>query len=235
MSPAFTADITRNALRQCNAPGCALPRDHINAWCRRHLDWARRLGHPSAKPYRASVWKKERQEVAAVFDAHPDHPGLLQVLGWLGDWMAKAAQSDQAFRGAREIARVSRHGVTPLQVLTEVAAFTVWEQANQHAFPDQRSRDFGMSRAVFGMAPRMRRACTPKGSKFGTWGQPTTGPRSYAVRPLPSGLAFVGKHLREVLAPLLANITQAVELQRQIKKDPQAALRLPFHATNPLA
>lgn len=227
-SPAFATAATHNQLMNCNARGCRLSRKGINAWCSSHLEQARRLGHPSAQPYRPSTWRIERNEVAAVFAAHPDHDGVRQVLDWLAAWMARACGSERAFKGARDVARLARHGVAPLQMLTEVAAFVVWEQANAHAFPDQRSRDFGLSRAVFALAPRLRRACAVRGSIGGTWGQPTSGPRSYAVRPQTSGLAFVGKHLREAFSPLLAQVQHAVERRRVLKVDPEANLRLPF-------
>lgn len=225
---AFVHDRALNVARGCRLRGCMEPRKGLSAWCRLHLEQSNRLGHPSARPLRASTWATERKEVGAVFAAHPDHPGLMQVLDYLKTWMATASGNESAYKGAREMARLARHGVTGPQVLTEVAAFHLWEGANPMAFPDDRARDFARARAVFGLAPRTRRAVMRPGSISGTYGLPTTGPKSYSVRPMPSGLAFVGKHLREAFSPLLAQVQHAVERRRVLKVDPEANLRLPF-------
>lgn len=205
-----------------------MPRKGMSAWCRNHNDRAARFGHPLAPALRPGTWKVERTEVTKVFTAHPHHPGLMQALQWLQEWQARALESDHEFKGAREVARITRHGVTPLQILTELAAVVVWEAGSPHVLPDDRSRDFAASRAIFALAPRHRRALRVRGSPHGSWGRSPSGRASYSVPPRTSSLAYVGRHLRRLFAPLLANVLAAVELNRRLKADKDAAMRLPF-------
>lgn len=217
----------QNSLNHCSLPGCGRPRTGLNAWCRQHLDRARQYGHPSAQPFRPSAWTSERKEVSSLLASNADHPGLLQVCQFLADWMARAAADGHAFKGAQEVARLVRHGVTALQVVTEVAAFVLWHSARPTTFPTDRAVDFALSRAVFMLAPRERRVTRTRGIS-GTWGMKASGRHSYSPKPRPSALAHVGRFLREALAAFLANVRGAVEQRRAVKRDPLALHRLPF-------
>jgi hypothetical protein len=141
--------------------------------------------------------------------------------------MDMAAADESAFKGAREVAQLVRHGVSPLQLLTEICSHWFWVSDFGHRFPSDRAADFALSRAVFALAPRPRVATKGPGSS-GTWGRPTDTPQSWSVKPRESALAYVGSHLRVYLAPFLASVVSGIEEQRKLTADPQALMRLPF-------
>lgn len=226
----YLRDKADNSRRLCSLPGCGQPRHGLHGWCRVHAARARLYGHPLASPMRPSTWTKERREVAAVFAGNVDHPGLLQVLRLLADWMARAGADEHAFKGARELARLLRHGVTPLAVATEVAAFWSWQSVHGGALPTDRALDFALARAVFMLAPRERRVCGSRGIA-GTWGMKANTPQSYSPKPSAAAMAYVGRFLRQALAPFLANVLLAVGQRRELRRDPSALLRLPFTVT----
>lgn len=231
----FSAHVAANTLKVCNAPRCGLPRAGINVWCKNCLSKARLYGHPHAKPLRASQWAIERKEVAALFATNADHPGFLQVLKFLQGWMDTATQNESAYRGAEEMARLQREGVTPMQVLTEVLAFWLWTSRPEAkaVLPSNKALDVALSRAVFGLAPRPRRVTSGITRKSGTWGLSAATGSSYSPKPRCSALGYVGKYLRETLAVFLVTVGQGVEQQRALKVDPEALLKVPFTVQRP--
>ena len=122
--------------------------------------------------------------------------------------MGRAAHSDEAFKGAPEVSRLVRHGVTPRDLLVELCSFWCYLQANPRALPDTRSEDFGLSRAVMHLAPRPRRV-TREAEAKGNYG--------YSMRAKFSALDAIGSHLRSVLAFFLVNIAEAVST-RDVRK-----------------
>jgi hypothetical protein len=225
----FRRSVASNELHRCSNKSCGRLRVGVNAWCQPCLMKARRLGHPQARALRPKQWAAERQAVAALLATNEGHPGLRSALDLLTRWSAKATANEAGFKGAREVARVARHGASSLDILTEVAAFHVWIQRNPHGLPDQRARDFALSRAVFQLAPMPRRMVAGPQGRWRVSGEAST-QNSYTVKPMPSGLAYVGSYLREVLAPLLANIAHSIEQQHQHQADLAAAMRAPLRA-----
>lgn len=234
MSPILAPQVAANVLKSCDAPGCNQPRHHLQAWCKDHHVKARAYGHPHAGPLKPKKWAQQRKEVSALLALNPEHPGLLAVLQYLKDWMADGAANEFTRKGGRELARLARHGVTPSTVLTEVLAFWLWVNDNPMALPSDKARDFACSRAVFALAPRDRRATRGPGIS-GSWGRKTTTPHSYAPKALPSALAYVGAHLRVVLAEFFANTLQSIERQRALKVDREAVMRQPLTISIPFS
>lgn len=227
-SSSFQTSLAANTLRACRHPGCNAQRVGLGALCKTHQAQADRYGDSRAYPLKPSMWDQERKQVSQLFQQQPDHPGLLQALSYLKTWTARACESSWAFKGASEIARLKRAGVPELSMLVELCAFYVWSfTAGAPRLPSDRATDFAMSRAVFGLAPRERRPTRGPGIS-GTWGRSTKTPASYAPKALPSALAYVGKHLRQVLSTFLATVRVALEDRRALEKDPDALFRLPF-------
>lgn len=172
-------------------------------------------------------WAAEREEVGRLLAANAEHPGLKSVLAHLTTWCEAACDNSRAFDGANEIARVIRHGVKPVAILTEAAAFTLWLGKHPHALPDLRSTDFALARAVFGLAPRERRQTRGPG---GVWpvSSALVSNCSYSPKPRPSALAHVGSYLRATLAPFLANIASSVEAKAQAQAALAEAMKAPL-------
>lgn len=228
-SATFRAHKARNELHRCDLRGCGHHRSGINRWCTDHLRRANLYGHPEAPPLRPHQWNEERQEVRRLLSDNADHPGLRSVIAFITSWSEQACANEHAFKGADEVARVIRHGVKPLDIVTEVAAFRLWMTRHPGILPDQRSEDFALARAVFGLAPRIRRHTRGPG---GAWPVTIKAPAtwSYSPKPTKAALGYVGSHLRGTLAPLLANVALAVETRAQAQADHEAALRAPFKA-----
>lgn len=221
-APTFNHAKLLNERQCCDASGCHSARHGVNRWCREHLNTAKRYGHPQAGPLRATRWATERDQVRALLSANGDHPGLQQVLSMLKAWMATATSNESAYPGANEVARVARHGVPPMDILVEVCAFWAWLQSNPRALPQggpdgDRAVDFAVSRAVCGLAPRPRRV---------SWASPTK--TSYSPKARSTSLAHIGRHLRQSLAPFLANVSHHVEPPEAKAARAAEAMKAPF-------
>ena len=195
---------------------------------------AGRYGHPEARPIKRAALAPYRPEVEALLNENPEHAGLLQVLSFIDRWMIEASHSDKAYKGAKEVARLRAHGITARPLLVEVLATSLWLQEHGHRLPDDRSRDFFISRAVFGMVPRVRRATGGRGPYGNTWGMKANTPQSYSPKALPSALAQVGRYLRQTFAVFTVNVLASIEDMRRRVVDPlvdqRAPLRVPSKA-----
>jgi hypothetical protein len=216
-----------NSAHSCDLPGCQLRRASLERWCASHTRTAARLGHPLARAYRPKEWATHRKEVSSLLSVNTGHAGYLQVLQFLADWMARAANDADSFKGAKEVAALAAAGVTPHVLLLELCAAFAWLSERPHALPDDLSRDVFLSRAVFGLRPRPRRPCGPNRA---AWGRSAKTPQSYAVRPARSALVHVGQHLRRVLAVFLCNVVSTLEAERLRKADPAADQRAPLRS-----
>lgn len=228
-SPSFTRSLLKNSAHACDLRSCGRPRTGLNRWCVDHLRHAQRYGHPQGRPLRPNLWAVERGLVANLLAKNANHPGQLQALEWVRGLLAQAASNEGAYRGAEELARLSRHGVTALGILTELCAVSLYLGSNPRAVPDDRSWDFAVSSAVFQLAPRPRRITRRPG---GAW--PVSGKvdprRTYAPKPRTSALAHVGLLLRQALAPFLANVQTAIESRDAQRIAFEAALTAPLSA-----
>ena len=223
-TPSFTRAQRLNEQQCCDASGCSLPRHSIDRFCSSHTNTYRRYGHPAAGPLKPSSWAPFRAQVRTLLDANADHPGAQQVLRLITAWMATATNNDSAFPGAEELARLSGHGVTAMDMLVEACALWSMLQRSPRTLPQggpdaDRAVDFAISRAVFGLAPRARRQ---------SWTTP--GSRSYSTKARSSALAHIGKHLRQTLAPFLVNVAHSIEPEADLKAKAAEAMRAPFRS-----
>jgi hypothetical protein len=228
MSAAFNAARSKNQAIQCQAPGCIHNRLGLDLWCRGHGAKAKQYGHPFAKPLKASSWAADRAAVVALLQANESHPGTILALQWVTSWIRKAAEahgnSSASYKGAEEVVRLVKHGVTARAILVEVAAVSLWLNRNPSMLPSDRARCFAISRAVFSLAPRERRITR---TASGGWGSVKTS-QSYSPKARSSGLAYVGQHLQTSLAPFLANVQVSLETQDQQRAEAWAAMRAPL-------
>ena len=219
----FPEALRRNAVRACNVKGCQRPRHHLNSVCKVHLANHQRKGHGNvAAPIQPRQWAPEKSAVLALLQANSAHQGQRQVLQWLAGWIQQAVIDESLFKGADEVARISRSGASPFDILVELCAAHAWLDRNPSALPDDRSRDFMLSHAVFRLGPRA--------SRYGI--SPLTGQKwecSTAARP--SALAYVGNHLRTMLAAFLANVSRSIVLPHEAARRVLEAQAAPFNPT----
>lgn len=230
---AFLAGRADNELRQCGNRGCSKSRYGMNRWCEACNRKAVHYGDPRAGPLKRSQWAPERAQVAALIAANADHPGVRSIVAYLEQWSAEACANEQAFKGATEIARLTRHGIKPLALLTEACAFWLWLDRHPLVLPSDRAADFALSRALFGMAPRPRRQTRGPG---GVWpvNKKLAATCSYAPKAKVTALAYIGKHLRGVLAPFFSNLAASLERQAEQLAAREAAMRAPLVAPTDL-
>lgn len=213
--------LERNLGRICSAPHCSVHRHHLNAWCRGCLDRANRYGDPTAGPLRRSSWSSYRTAVHRLFDLNMGHPGLIEAISWASAWMAKSASDSLAYPGAQEVGRLVAAGITPRQLIEEVAAVSMYLHECPFLLPTDKARDFALARAAWNLAPRRARVTYAGGRKLRTYDRPSRG-----------SLIHVGKLLRAQLAGVCLQARIGVEelarLKSRTAEEIDAARKAPF-------
>jgi hypothetical protein len=196
----YLANKAINLNKPCNCAGCPLPRTGLDSFCPRHRQVYRRYGHPKAGPLKRSSWAPYKGPLRDLFALNESHAGLVEATRYLTDWMARAKANPSAFKGAVEMQRLAVGGVTARDVLVEVCAVSMYLHACPDVLPSDRARDFAIARAVFLLAPQVQKhAWTGKRM------------RPYRGRAAHSSLAYVGSHLRTVLAEFTVTAQLGVE------------------------
>lgn len=215
----FSQARSRNMARECSAKGCHETRDGLDAYCSIHNRTYRSYGHPKGRPIAPQNYRPYLRDIEPLFEVNRQHPGFVAALGYVTDWMRRAVDNEEAYRGAPEVARVARHGVTPLKALAEVCAMYCWIRDNPRLLPNTRAEDFAMSRAFMALAPRPRRV-THEAAKKGTSG--------YQLRPRFADLDSIGSHLRSVLVYFVSNVAEAVATRDARARETLQQLRAPL-------
>ena len=227
MTSSLTASISRNQSLTCSLHHCSFLRTGLNLWCKAHTVKAMRYGSPNGKPLNPKLWASERAAVSDLFQRNATHAGQLQAVEVIDGLMTRASANEGAFKGGEELARLARHGVRALDILTEVCAISLYLNANPRAVPDDRSWDVAVSAAVFKLAPRPRRMTRKPGTPWPVSSKAVAA-SSYAPKPRTSALLYVGRHLRQSLAPLIANVQRAIETREAQHAAFRAAMSVPL-------
>ena len=209
----------RNSRLSCKAFGCLEHRDGLHLYCKAHQRVYAAYGHPKQGPIKPPSYTHYRKAITEIFNVNAQHPGLVSALDWVTRWMNEASESDKAFKGAEQVSRLVRHGVSAVQLLTEVCAYHTFTHENPRAHIDSRSEAFGISRAVFQLAPMPRRVTFEAAAKGST---------GYPLRPRFKALDSIGQQLRSVLSYLLANVALAVSTRDQLAAETLHQLRAPL-------
>lgn len=184
----------------------------------------RNHGHPDARDIPAKEYRGEVGAVRALLTENASHPGLVAALRFLDALMQNARAGEglsdkaQTFPSAPEVARLARHGVQPLDILATLFGCLYWQGQHPRALPDDRARDFALSRAVLKLAPRAVRQ--------GKGGQRYDRPKFAA-------LEHLGRFLRQELASLYPMVSQALDTQEEQQRAALAAMRAPFKVPTP--
>lgn len=212
-----------NEAHQCDVSGCGRNRYALSRWCSRHAATAERQGHPLARPIKPAQWAQYRNALRTLYAQHlTTHAGLQRALEWLSRWIAEAVARDGEQHWCTEVARLSRHGCSALDVLTELAACWCYLEENPRAAISDTHRDYTLSRAVLGLAPRPR-VLTREAQSKGTSG--------YARQPKAAALAYIGPHLVRTLAPLLVNSLRSLQTEADRARADVDLMRQPFTLT----
>ena len=201
LSLAYRVALSRNATKPCNADGCPLPRQALDAMCGCHRRRYRSFGHWNAYPVKAAAWAPIRDRVAVVFDANRGmHAGLIEAERHVSSLMARAVTNPGSFKGAAELARLQSHGITAEAILRTAVSASILILYSPTMCPDDRSRRTMVARAVVAMAPQVE-----KHSWSGNRG------RVYRGKAAHSSLVNLGRIFTVDLAEFTATVQLAIE------------------------
>jgi hypothetical protein len=204
----------------CRVVGCNRPRNPKRAasYCAVHGEARRLYGHELGRRVYRKQYDRERKEVAALFAAFPDHPGVRNASEWLGQVIARAGRGDKSVPAYVALARLHRHDVSPLAALVELCAVYVFAWRNPAALPTDQRLTYGLAVALFRMAPK-------DAVRTRVYGRTV----SHSYRDEGSrDREAVGTLLRTQLAPLFANVASALQEQEQHARDVRASMAHPF-------
>src|SRR5690348_14230254 len=118
----------------CSEPGCGRSRAPRGRYCRSHAKRLNRYGIASGKPIPRAWLLHFGEQAGRVLAANPNHPGLVQATAELQQLLDDAREALADGRpvdpATRHLARLAAHGVTPLHILTMVAAVILFDQDN---------------------------------------------------------------------------------------------------------
>jgi hypothetical protein len=158
-----------------------------------------------------------------LLSSNLDHVGLVRALKFIEGWLLSAvAQAGQA-AWADDVARLHRAGITPLQVVSELAACWSYLQDHPRACLSDSHRTFTLSKAVLGLTPRPRRF-SARDNREGRNGS--------AIKSKPAALKYIGSHLVQVLSALLVNVHHNLDHEQDQVAQAVADMRQPFGVSN---
>lgn len=223
IKPRVSSLVQTNEANYCSVPGCNTHRHSLSKWCLRHFSTAERNGDPLGVTVRATQWKPYLGKVQELFTSNSDHPGLTRAISFIKTWMVSADAHAGTHQWAKEVDRLHRNGVTPLQVITELAACWSYLQDNPRVCRTDKHKEFTLSKAVLCLAPRPRRFTASNNLSCRN---------GYAIKAKPAALAHIGKHLTQALAALLVNVHQSLSHEQDIAARAVEDMRQPFGIPN---
>lgn len=220
----FNLSRLSNEQAQCSAHGCQSLRDRISKHCKAHEVHHKYWGDPIAPAVRSTDYRREREEVAALFadPANVNHPGLVKVTEYVQGLMDEAKVTEgQGFKGAEELERLRIRGTKAGDIVVAGVALRLYLQRTGKGGTLRREQ-FLMAHAVFGLQPRERRYAQ-------VWPPvKRTVQQSFTRRARTSALAHVGALLTDAFVKIAVMAVHAIETKEERKAAAEAALSAPF-------
>jgi hypothetical protein len=218
-APTRRALAARRSGIPCRVIGCKNPRDRssYSAYCRRHHTARLRYGHEQGRRIFGKAYRRERDEVRALFDAHPDHIGVQHATQFIADWMRDASEGRNV-PGAMHVARLQRQGIDPREALIETCALFAYAWRNPYALPSDQRLTYHLAISMLRLAPRDRLRAYRSGARV-------------YVKYHDAGAtdrAAIGNHLRQQLARLYGNVAATLERREQQVREAHESLGDPF-------
>jgi len=208
---------------QCSLSGCDRPKHKRGRYCQQHRKRLAAYGHPHGRPVVPSELIPWAIKARRILDKNvANHDGIKLAMDELTRVLSEAVDRDERIprhsssprsraavdrKVVANFARLSRQGVTALDILTMVSAVALLDQSEARRFLDQASYQYAVARAVLGIVPR------PGGRPFGA-----------------NTLATVGKYLTDQYAALAGVVVRAVLAQEDHGATRRAAMMAPIHS-----
>jgi hypothetical protein len=217
MKPPINDYAAANIRRPCRLSGCTAGRVGFSPYCRAHAARVERYGHPEGRPIDPKEYAVERKLVEKLITAHADHEGVKSALQWLRKWF-DAAQRGEDVPGGRDVARLAGHGMSPLSALVESSALFLYSWWSPRNLPDDERLDFAIGIRVLTLVRREKRFGSLKGK-----------PRYFCRRIGKVARRETGRRIRVNLGPLLVNIAETIDAERERAGKFALSLRAPFN------
>lgn len=204
----------RNEGKACKADGCYLPRSRVGNYCRHHESVNGIHGHPHGHdiPVRALVI--EREAVSRFVDAQISHPGIQQVVAWFSEWLEAAGRGDESVPGSKDMARLYRAGVKPVECLKAVATIWLYSAKYPASLPSDNRLTVALSRAIIKLTARDYRT--------------TKSGRLQVVNHSAEAKRNIGRRVRDTIGVLLTNLSDAIQSMPDAKVVFKETQALPF-------
>jgi len=152
---------------------------------------------------------------------HRDHAGIRHALSFVADWFADACAAQSPSEAQRHLVRLHRHGVQPSDVLREVVAVHLFQEAHPQRFPTDRTLTFAFGIAVAFLAPM------PSHDSY-LHTRESGGTRRHYHAASAVAREQLGKEVRHQLSPLFVRIAVALADEVRHKAAREAAIAAPF-------
>ena len=221
MSEPLHKRIADNFGRACDNPSCQKVRDRVGRHCKLCNLAFIRHGTPTGRAIKPKEYAVESRMVRDFLAAHRDHLGVRNALAFMQSLLPSdsgdpvlgvpvlSAGTTATLRP--HFSRLAGHGITPLEVLEKCAALWLLHSWEATRLDDGLPLTLALGNGILSMAPRPQITGTPASNRV---------PQRQAPRPRIRKL--LGLTIREVLGPLLGNISRAimqVEATRETFKD----------------
>lgn len=195
-------------------PSCTRRRLKWGRFCRHHARKLNRYGHVLGKPIPRASLTTLATQAAQVLKANLSHPGYqlaAQELSNLLDQARDAVLAGASVDGpTQEYARLANAGVTPLYILSMIAAVGIFDDANPGFLRDTKAYRFAVARAVVSLT-----------SKAGE----ITGSRT---------LETIGRRLLSLYVPLISKVVAAIRERQEREDRRMVAMEAPLSNINPI-
>lgn len=203
----------------CDVPDCVKHRHGISRYCLKHRNTHARTGHPLQRSQLFnSRHSLEREKVRTIVTNNANHPGILEAIRWLQQWINAAMRGEKGALALEDIRRLVDAGVTAEDILIEATSFYIYQQHNPHHFLSDEVLDISLSIAVLSLArPARRTRYNPDG---------TTTEVRQGIKAAPR--KKVGRFIRSHLLDLFVNIQKLIEDNQASALTTKAAMRAPL-------
>ena len=191
----------RNA-KPCKAVNCNIPRRNLGGYCRDHWRKAYVYGHPNGRSIRRKEYQRELNDVITLFNANPEHAGLLAATAWLDGLLYKASQG-RAMVGCNLFRRLNTYGITGKKILIECSAIWLFSQRNLNTLDDDVRLTYALALVTLRLMPNERRT---------SW----TSGREYSLKVPSSKVKAIGKSFRSTLCLFFGRVAQTM-LQQDLE------------------